>query len=102
MSHPEHRELWRERIAAFYDSGLSASQFCAEHGLKPHQLRYWLRRLRNETLHDSHLTSTVGHSTYSRGCRILLRRGLSNYRQACSVACAASRRYIESGGLRQS
>ncbi|WP_237716518.1 IS66 family insertion sequence element accessory protein TnpA [Alicyclobacillus hesperidum] len=48
LSHQERRELWRERIAAFYDSGLSASQFCAEHGLKPYQLWYWLRRLGNE------------------------------------------------------
>ncbi|WP_419144215.1 IS66 family insertion sequence element accessory protein TnpA [Alicyclobacillus mali (ex Roth et al. 2021)] len=39
-----------ERIAAFYDSGLSARQFCAEHGLKPHQFWYWLRRpKRNHT-----------------------------------------------------
>ncbi|WP_230087602.1 IS66 family insertion sequence element accessory protein TnpA [Alicyclobacillus mali (ex Roth et al. 2021)] len=33
MSHQQRRELWRERIAAFYDSGQSASQFCAKHGL---------------------------------------------------------------------
>ena len=36
MSHQERRELWRERAAAFYDSGLSAAQFCAEHELKQH------------------------------------------------------------------
>ncbi|MBF8378463.1 IS66 family insertion sequence element accessory protein TnpB [Alicyclobacillus mali] len=51
MSHQERRELWRERIAAFYDSGLSAAQFCAEHGLKPHQLWYWARRFRDEASH---------------------------------------------------
>ncbi|WP_242549508.1 IS66 family insertion sequence element accessory protein TnpA [Alicyclobacillus mali (ex Roth et al. 2021)] len=45
MSHQERREGWRERIATFYDSGLSASQFCAEHGVKSHQFWYWLRRL---------------------------------------------------------
>ncbi|GLG02757.1 hypothetical protein Alches_27980 [Alicyclobacillus hesperidum subsp. aegles] len=33
MSKQERRELWRERISAFYDSGLSAAQFCAEHAL---------------------------------------------------------------------
>ncbi|WP_420168176.1 IS66 family insertion sequence element accessory protein TnpA [Alicyclobacillus hesperidum] len=38
MSRQQRRELWRERIGSFYDSGLSAVQFCAEHGLKPHQL----------------------------------------------------------------
>ncbi|GLV15002.1 hypothetical protein Heshes_26880 [Alicyclobacillus hesperidum] len=29
MSHQERRELWRERIAAFYDSGLSVAQLYA-------------------------------------------------------------------------
>ncbi|MCL6442288.1 MAG: helix-turn-helix domain-containing protein [Alicyclobacillus sp.] len=43
----EKREVWRQRIAAFYDSGLPARQFCAEHGLNPHQFRYWLRRLQD-------------------------------------------------------
>ena len=27
MSHQERRELWRERVAAFYDDGLPATQF---------------------------------------------------------------------------
>jgi transposase-like protein len=53
MSHQERRELWRERIAAFYDSGLSAAQFCAEHGLKPHQLWYGARRFRDEASHGA-------------------------------------------------
>ncbi|WP_234969858.1 IS66 family insertion sequence element accessory protein TnpA [Alicyclobacillus vulcanalis] len=57
MSHQERRERWREHIAAFYDSGLSASQFCAEHGLKPHQFRYWLRRHRNAPVHDPQETA---------------------------------------------
>ncbi|MBF8376305.1 IS66 family insertion sequence element accessory protein TnpB [Alicyclobacillus mali] len=65
MSHREKREVWRQRMAAFYDSGLSASQFCAEHGLKPHQFWYWLRRLRNETVHDSQDTAFVSVVTTS-------------------------------------
>ncbi|WP_206886453.1 IS66 family insertion sequence element accessory protein TnpA [Alicyclobacillus mali (ex Roth et al. 2021)] len=68
MSHQQRRELWRERIAAFYDSGQSARQFCAEHGLKPHQFWYWLRRLRNETAlgtHDATFVSVVTTSSPS-------------------------------------
>ncbi|WP_424922985.1 IS66 family insertion sequence element accessory protein TnpA [Alicyclobacillus sacchari] len=30
---------------------MSAAQFCAEHGLKPHQLWYWARRFRDEASH---------------------------------------------------
>lgn len=65
MSHREKRDVWHQRIAAFYDSGLSASQFCAEHGLKPHQFWYWLRRLRNETVHHSQDTAFVSVVTIS-------------------------------------
>ncbi|SIS98213.1 IS66 family insertion sequence element accessory protein TnpA [Alicyclobacillus vulcanalis] len=75
MSHQERRELWRERIAAFYDSGLSASQFCAKHGLKPHPFRYWLRRLRNAPLHDAQdaaFVSVVTTSSPSNASRSLL------------------------------
>ncbi|SDX06859.1 hypothetical protein SAMN04489725_1512 [Alicyclobacillus hesperidum] len=48
MSRQERHDLWRERIGSFYGSGLSAAQYCAEHGLKPHQLWYWVKRFRDE------------------------------------------------------
>ncbi|SDW80918.1 hypothetical protein SAMN04489725_11576 [Alicyclobacillus hesperidum] len=51
MSQQERRELWHERIATFYDSGLSAVRLCTKHGLKPHQLWYWARRFRDEASH---------------------------------------------------
>ncbi|MDI9261175.1 IS66 family insertion sequence element accessory protein TnpA [Alicyclobacillus sendaiensis] len=49
VPHHEKRQLWRERVAAFYDSGLTAAEFCAQQGLKPHQLWYWVRRFREAT-----------------------------------------------------
>ena len=45
MTRAELREVWRERVAAFRASGMSVRRWCAEQGIKEHQLRYWLRRL---------------------------------------------------------
>lgn len=36
-----HRELWRERVAAFRGSGLSGAAWCAANQVKDHQLWYW-------------------------------------------------------------
>ncbi|MEW6426118.1 MAG: IS66 family insertion sequence element accessory protein TnpB [Bacillota bacterium] len=40
-----NRAAWAERITEFRASGLSAPQWCAAHGLKIHQIRYWLKKL---------------------------------------------------------
>ena len=42
------RELGAERIGAFFASGLSQRAWCREHGLRPNQLGYWLRKFRTE------------------------------------------------------
>ena len=42
-----NRAAWVDRIADFRASGLSAPQWCAAHGLKIHQFRYWLKKLEN-------------------------------------------------------
>ena len=39
------REVWTERLRAFAASGLSRKEFCAVHGLHPHTLTAWKRRL---------------------------------------------------------
>ena len=41
----KRRELWCERVETFRASGESVAAWCREHGLKEHQMRYWLRRL---------------------------------------------------------
>jgi len=41
-----NRAAWAKRIADFRASGLSATQWCAANGLKIHQLRYWLKKLK--------------------------------------------------------
>lgn len=38
------KELWDERIDAFLASDLSQRAWCAQHGLKAHQLSYWLSK----------------------------------------------------------
>jgi transposase-like protein len=45
----ELREAWRERVAAFHASGQSGAAWCAEHGMKEHQLWYWVRRFRENS-----------------------------------------------------
>lgn len=44
MSKQELREIWSARVAEFKASGQSVPAWCEDHGLKPHQLRYWLRK----------------------------------------------------------
>ncbi|MDQ7792617.1 MAG: IS66 family insertion sequence element accessory protein TnpB [Clostridia bacterium] len=41
---PEQQNQWATRIAAFHTSGKTVSAWCAEHHVKPHQLRYRLRK----------------------------------------------------------
>lgn len=38
------RQLWKERVAAFKESGQSARSWCKDKDLKEHQLRYWLEK----------------------------------------------------------
>lgn len=44
MTKEELRTTWADRIAAFKASGQSVPKWCAGHGIKPHQLRYWLKK----------------------------------------------------------
>ena len=38
------RQLWAQRVAAFYASGLSGAQWCAQEHLSADQLSYWKRK----------------------------------------------------------
>ena len=46
------RKKWQARVADFKASGKTTTEWCAEHDLKPNQLRYWLRKYKetNEPL----------------------------------------------------
>ena len=44
MSKQQLRQIWSARVAEFKASGQSVPAWCAEQDLKPHQLRYWLRK----------------------------------------------------------
>jgi len=43
----ELRQLWAQRVDAFFASGLSGAQWCAQEHLPPKQLSYWKRKLAN-------------------------------------------------------
>ncbi len=41
------REVWQQRVTAFYASGLSGVQWCARENLSPRHLSYWKARFPN-------------------------------------------------------
>lgn len=45
MEKTELRLEWERRIADFQASGLTQMNWCEHHGLKLHQLKYWLKRI---------------------------------------------------------
>lgn len=44
MSKQELRRIWSARVTEFKASGQSVPAWCLEQDLKPHQLRYWLKK----------------------------------------------------------
>ena len=40
----EKRRFWQRQIQQWKDSGLTQTEFCHLHNLKPHQLTYWKKR----------------------------------------------------------
>jgi hypothetical protein len=47
MTNERCRSLWQARTAEYEASGLSVREWCEKTGFTVHQLRYWLRKLRN-------------------------------------------------------
>jgi transposase-like protein len=45
MTKVEQQIEWMAKVTAYKASGLSTKEWCSAHNLKPHQLRYWLRKL---------------------------------------------------------
>lgn len=43
------RDDWQAQVRAWRESGLSQVAYCAAHGLKPHQLSYWVKRETTQT-----------------------------------------------------
>lgn len=48
MAKIELRKEWETQVAAFKASGLSVPAWCRAHDVKPHRLRYWLRKFQTE------------------------------------------------------
>ena len=47
------RQLWAQRVEVFLDSGMSQKTWCEQHGLRPNQLGYWLRKFRSEQIAEN-------------------------------------------------
>lgn len=43
------KRQWEIRIANFKESGLNIKDWCSKEGLKANQLRYWLKKVDNNT-----------------------------------------------------
>lgn len=53
MTKTERRKMWEERVSAYQASGLTQPNWCKEHDINVHQLRYWLKKFRSEKLFES-------------------------------------------------
>jgi transposase-like protein len=53
MTKTARRKLWEERVSAFKVSGQTQANWCEDHEVNIHQLRYWLKKFRSEKLPDS-------------------------------------------------
>ncbi len=40
----QKRSYWQQHIESWQESGLSQTEYCRRHDLKPHQLTYWKKR----------------------------------------------------------
>ena len=41
---PSVRKIWRAHIAAWQKSGLTRAEYCRQHNLSHHSLRYWQKK----------------------------------------------------------
>ena len=45
MCNPELLELWRERVLAVKQSGISAREWCQQNGIRPNLFYYWKHQI---------------------------------------------------------
>ena len=60
MSKQQLHKIWSARVAEFKASGQSVPAWCKEQDLKPHQLRYWLRKDRESASQLNGFPLTLG------------------------------------------
>lgn len=54
MTKNELRQIWEKRIADLQSSGQSIPTWSIANNLKLHQVRYWLRKFKNQTVINAH------------------------------------------------
>lgn len=70
------RDDWQAHVRAWRESGLSQVAYCAVHGLKPHQLSYWVKR---ETTQTDTLTFVAVSVPPPRSTSDLVLRGVGHW-----------------------
>jgi len=53
LTFKENRELWLQRVEDFHASGLTQAQWCQTQGVGVTALRYWLRKLKEESTDEA-------------------------------------------------
>lgn len=53
MTKEERRNYWVATIAEFKSSGQSVSAFCADREIKQHQMRYWMKKEKNDSAENT-------------------------------------------------
>jgi len=64
----EKRLFWEQQIQQWKDSGLTQTEFCHLHNLKPHQLTYWKKRFHRTQAPVSLIELQLGSAVQSHTC----------------------------------
>lgn len=59
MTKEDNRIEWRARYDSWKESGISAAKWCRNHGLKDHQLYYWIQKFEHD---ESSVVNEKAHS----------------------------------------
>jgi hypothetical protein len=65
MTKEEQREFWAARVAEFKASGQSVLAWCAANDLKIHQLRYWLRKEKQDSAKSTWLSLNLADAAFA-------------------------------------
>ena len=75
MTKVKRQDVWAARITEFKESGLSVSAWCADHGVNPRQLWYWLRKEKEESAEPKHSWLPLNLSETSLENALVIRVG---------------------------
>jgi transposase-like protein len=73
----ELAERMRSLVEAFHQSGMTQKDFAASHDIGFHKSNYWVRKLRNETLHKNGFVKVKPSVSYRGSATIRVKSAIS-------------------------